>query len=178
MTKWLISNLMGLFGLLCSGLALAEGNCPPGFYPIGGQGVQGCAPIPGAQSTGAGAPVVDAPRVPTGRWHDSWGALAASPSTAWAGAATGESNKQRAESIALEKCREHGPTDCRVMMSYYNQCAAWVVPKSKKGGGSGIGRGPTIERAIAQANKICTDPSGAGCEAVYTDCTKPTFEKF
>ncbi|WP_313051228.1 hypothetical protein [Stenotrophomonas cyclobalanopsidis] len=26
--------------------ALAEGNCPQGMYPIGGQGVQGCSPIP------------------------------------------------------------------------------------------------------------------------------------
>ena len=25
----------------------AEGNCPSGYYPVGGQGVQGCAPIPG-----------------------------------------------------------------------------------------------------------------------------------
>lgn len=28
--------------------AHAEGGCPPGMYPIGGQVVQGCAPIPGA----------------------------------------------------------------------------------------------------------------------------------
>ena len=32
--------------------ASAEGNCPPGFYPIGGQGVQGCAPIWGSGSNG------------------------------------------------------------------------------------------------------------------------------
>lgn len=30
-----------------SGHAFAEGGCPAGQYPIGGQGVQGCAPIPG-----------------------------------------------------------------------------------------------------------------------------------
>ena len=30
--------------------ASAEGNCPPGFYPIGGQGVQGCAPISGGRA--------------------------------------------------------------------------------------------------------------------------------
>lgn len=36
--------------------ALAEGNCPPGMYPIGGQGVQGCAPIPaGGGGRGGGA---------------------------------------------------------------------------------------------------------------------------
>lgn len=35
-------------------IAKAEGNCPPGFYPVGGRGVQGCAPIPVA-GTGGGA---------------------------------------------------------------------------------------------------------------------------
>lgn len=30
--------------------ASAERNRPPVMYPIGGQGVQGCAPIPGASS--------------------------------------------------------------------------------------------------------------------------------
>ena len=30
----------------------AEGNCPSGYYPVGGQGVQGCAPIPGGGSGG------------------------------------------------------------------------------------------------------------------------------
>ncbi|XFC39468.1 DUF4189 domain-containing protein [Stenotrophomonas indicatrix] len=32
--------------------SMAEGNCPPGMYPIGGQGSQGCAPIP-VSSTGS-----------------------------------------------------------------------------------------------------------------------------
>ncbi len=36
-----------LFTLACAmGFPLlAEGNCPPGYYPIGGQGAVGCAPI-------------------------------------------------------------------------------------------------------------------------------------
>lgn len=41
-----------ILGLLLAAVfqsaAFAEGGCPPGQYPIGGQGVQGCAPIPGA----------------------------------------------------------------------------------------------------------------------------------
>lgn len=41
-----------LFSLTMSGVAHAEGNCPPGYYPVGGQGVQGCAPIPNYGSSG------------------------------------------------------------------------------------------------------------------------------
>lgn len=46
----------------------AEGNCPAGMYPIGGQGVLGCTPIP--QSTQA------APSQPSGHWVSQWGAIA------------------------------------------------------------------------------------------------------
>lgn len=35
----------------------AEGRCPPGQFPVGGQGMLGCAPIPGANGgTAAFAP--------------------------------------------------------------------------------------------------------------------------
>ncbi|KAF1028257.1 MAG: hypothetical protein GAK29_00137 [Acinetobacter bereziniae] len=45
-----IKYLLSVFSLLMfsslSHLAWAEGNCPQGMYPVGGQGVMGCAPIP------------------------------------------------------------------------------------------------------------------------------------
>lgn len=50
--------------------ALAEGNCPPGFYPIGGQGVQGCAPIPGANAGATERAGASKPRM---RYMDQWG---------------------------------------------------------------------------------------------------------
>ncbi len=40
----LLPKFLMMFLLLMSSLALAEGNCPPGMYEIGGQGVIGCAP--------------------------------------------------------------------------------------------------------------------------------------
>jgi hypothetical protein len=55
--------------------AVAEGGCPPGMYPIGGQGVQGCAPIPGASGASSQQLPAPLPR-PTGRWHKTWGAMA------------------------------------------------------------------------------------------------------
>lgn len=38
-------GLLVAFSLFAPQSAFAEGNCPPGMYPIGGQGVQGCAPM-------------------------------------------------------------------------------------------------------------------------------------
>ena len=63
--------------MLGTNVVFAEGGCPPGMYPIGGQGVQGCAPIPGAQGGGPGSSVsAPAPPRPTGEWITTWGALA------------------------------------------------------------------------------------------------------
>ncbi len=49
------------FAFLGAHVAYAEGGCPPGSYPIGGQGVQGCAPIPGAGGRSFAAEPVAAP---------------------------------------------------------------------------------------------------------------------
>ncbi len=66
--RFFFALLLG--GMAVTGTAHAEGGCPSGMYPIGGQGVQGCAPIPGA-SAGQGGASPPAPPRPTGRWHDA-----------------------------------------------------------------------------------------------------------
>ncbi|PKH70825.1 hypothetical protein CXF90_12540, partial [Stenotrophomonas sp. Betaine-02u-23] len=93
--------------------ANAEGNCPPGHYPIGGQGVQGCAPIPGAAASQQRA--VPQPAAPTSRWGTRWGAVAASDSTSDAGAAAGRRAKAAAISDAMADCRRNGAPDCKIM---------------------------------------------------------------
>ncbi|WP_324615328.1 MULTISPECIES: DUF4189 domain-containing protein [Stenotrophomonas] len=157
--------------------ALAEGNCPPGFYPIGGQGVQGCAPIPGASGGGTTAPV-SSPQ-PSGEWITTWGAIATSKRTSDAGVSTGQRKKSGAEREALGKCSSAGAKDCQVVLAYFNQCAAWVVPSGQTGrGGSGIGRGPTLELAEQEAQKGCTNDEAGACKVFYTDCTKPIFRTY
>ncbi|PNY76300.1 hypothetical protein C1750_00635 [Stenotrophomonas pavanii] len=107
-------------------VAFAEGSCPPGFYPIGGQGVQGCAPIPGAA---ASIPPSQAPRqAPEGEWEKRWGAIAEGAVSSQGGSKpTGTAVSQRteslAQSVALDACRKAGGGSCRITISYYNQCA-------------------------------------------------------
>lgn len=59
-----IGFLLGLSFFLFGQTAFAEGNCPSGYYPIGGQGVSGCAPM---SSGSSGAPQ------PSGQWDTRWG---------------------------------------------------------------------------------------------------------
>lgn len=158
--------------LVVTGNANAEGRCPAGQYPIGDQGVGGCAPIPGA---GGAAREPE----PAGQWHKTWGAIASSPSTSEAGVATGKATKEDAERVALEGCGMHAARDCRILIAYRNQCAAWVVPQNKGNGArSGVASGQDMKEAIVQAQKICIDPSGAQCKIAYSACSEPVYEAF
>lgn len=108
-------------------VAFAEGNCPPGYYPIGGQGVQGCAPIP-SSGAASSSPEVQLNR-PTGRWTKTWGAIAESKTTQDAGTSVGKRSKEEASREAISKCRSAGAADCSVSFTYQNQCVSWVIPR-------------------------------------------------
>jgi len=173
--------VMVLLGLLAFQASLsplaakAEGNCPPGYYPIGGQGVQGCAPI------GAGAaaqqPAAPQPAMPTSRWGTRWGAVAASDSTSDAGAAAGRRTKAEAISEAMADCRRNGAPDCKIMAEYSNQCFAWVSPDGGDGRGlGGLGEGKTPQLALKKAMSYCDNPQGNGCKVAYSACSLPELE--
>jgi hypothetical protein len=178
MYRSLIFLVVLAFGMAYPLKSRAEGGCPPGFYPIGGQGVKGCAPIPGSTPGNQRPAKPPAAPVPTGRWHDAWGAVALSKATSWVGASTDEPSRSRAEGIALQKCRAEGASDCTVLSSYHNQCFALMVPAAKENFRWGSGTGENIETATQIANRACMTSSGDACKIFYTDCAEPTFEKF
>lgn len=148
---------------------IAEGACPPGSYPVGGQGVQGCAPIPGGSGAAA------APR-PSGRWIKTWGAIAVSADGA-AGAADGRRSKGEASRDAMEVCIGGGGKSCEVGLTYKNQCAAASAPTSGKGG-TLFGKASTIEAARQVSFDHCVAGGGIGCRLIYSACSKPVFESF
>lgn len=164
--------------------ALAEGACPPGQYPIGGQGVQGCAPIPGA---GGAAPTASTPR-PTGKWETRWGALAEDSSANSRGVplSTGVSesrrSKREAEKVAIEQCRLGGGKACRVTATYHNQCIAVADPKPLSQGGTGgkssIYSAGTVDQARGLALKGCSVAENSGCSITYSACSMSEFKAF
>lgn len=161
---------LAMLGLLASsGSALAEGRCPPGQYPIGGQGVGGCAPI---GSTGSS----DSSPVATGRWHKTWGAFALSKDGA-GGLAVGQRRKGDAAKEAERVCATSGSSSCKVSFTFYNQCGAAVVPTSGSGG-TLFGSSETAEKAEKIALDRCSNEGGLECKVVYSVCSKPEFESF
>lgn len=173
MTTQFSSKLLALAmfagAALFSGAARAEGACPPGSYPIGGQGVQGCAPIPASGSQ------ADGPRA-TGRWIKTWGAFALSPNGE-SGAANGRRSKGAAEKDAVALCSQSGGKNCKAAFSYKNQCAVAAVPTSGKGGTS-FARSATQDESKRIALNQCQTGGGIGCQVIYSACTEPEFEAF
>lgn len=162
----------------------AEGGCPPGQYPIGGQGVQGCAPIPGGGGAGA-AP--SAPRA-TGKWETRWGAIAEDSSANARGVplATGVSESKRskrdAEKVAVGQCRAGGGLKCEVTATYNNQCIAVADPKPRSQGGPGGNSSTysagTAEQAKGLAMKACSVAEDSGCSITYSACSMSEFKAF
>lgn len=167
---------------LALGLALmpaavnAEGNCPPGYYPIGGQGVQGCAPIPAQGGAATSSPAPVAPR-PTGQWIKTWGALAQSPGSELIGAANGLETIDAAKRLAIERCKAEGANDCRVSFTYMNQCMAFAAPRAGKGG-SMMTSAATKDGAVELALSKCAAQVGGACTIVYSACAEPIFKRF
>jgi len=156
--------------------AYAEGRCPPGQYPIGDSRAPGCAPIPGYGRQAGSAEGTVAP-LPAGEWLKTWGAVAHSPSTDLIGVSVGERSKEEAEQVALNKCAAEGDRNCKISLSYRNQCVAIVTPSSGKGAG-GIASAPTEQEALSEANTECSDAGGGRCVRFYSDCSKPIFMRY
>lgn len=161
--------------------ALAEGGCPPGQYPIGGQGVVGCAPIPGAGSSGSGAT-----KEPSGRWETRWGAVAddtkpvANGEKIATGVASSQESKRAAESLALSRCKEGGGRTCKVKLSYHNQCVALADPVGEQmpGAITTANTAADANQAKAAALAACESVRGQRCEVYYSACSMSEFKRF
>jgi len=180
MTKWV------LVFLLCasSSAVWAEGRCPPGHYPVGDQNVGGCAPIPGAGSSGTSIS-----STPTGTWETRWGAIVEDmdpdPNRALAtGYAVSQKSKRAAVALAKEQCEARGGAKCKLRIAYHNQCVALADPlpvngRIPAGLTSSASGAPTLEQARALAIENCLAGSkGASCGVSYSACSMSEFRRY
>ncbi len=158
--------------------AYAEGGCPPGMYPIGGQGVQGCAPIPGAQAgAGGGASSTPLPPRPTGEWIKTWGALAGAVDGTAGGASVNQLTEDAARLKAVENCERQGGGRCKVDFVYQNQCVSAVNSELVSTGTKYASAG-SVESATRLAVQACTAAGGKECRSIYSACAVPFFREY
>lgn len=165
--KAIVALLTFALTLLDVGVARGEGRCPPGMYPHDAPGVSACIPIPGAGSAKASNPAPPPPR-----WGSSWGAIATSVAqTPDAGYANGESTREEAQQKALQQCEALQGNRCKIVFTYWDQCAAFAWG-SGKGMAIAAGAGDA-QRAEALALQHCADANGSSCSLVHRACALP-----
>ncbi|WP_414675113.1 DUF4189 domain-containing protein [Luteibacter sp.] len=106
------------------------------------------------------------PAQPPPRWADSWGAIVLDAKGGAKGVATDKESKGEAVRDAMAECQATGAKNCKVELTYYNQCAAVAWGDQS----FGIANNPSIEGASSAANTACKR-GGTGCRTVYTACS-------
>ncbi|UUE99785.1 DUF4189 domain-containing protein [Xanthomonas hortorum pv. pelargonii] len=172
--------LLALYAFSFIGFARAEGGCPPGQYPIGGQGAMACAPLPQGSNQQQARP--------SGKWIKTWSAIAMGSidSVTSYGVTTGKLSKAEAEVDALLRCGSHGETNCQIGLSYRNRCAVVAEPhvndKPFSEGYSTFIGASTVQKAsdiaLNQCNQANKEFAGSKCAIVYSACSEPIFRKF
>ncbi|WP_425478302.1 DUF4189 domain-containing protein [Frateuria defendens] len=137
----------------------AWSQCAPG---IPGAGNPACIPPNQVNSPyyqGAGV------AQPHALWEDRWGAIAIDSETGDAGTVEGQSSKSIADSAALSYCSKGKGENCKVILSFHNQCAAvaWGA------GVLGYSGGATPDVAEEMAMKGCGYSDD--CKIVYSKCS-------
>jgi len=88
-------------------------------------------------------------------------------SKAW-GASYHWESQSKAESVAMQKCKENGD-DCEVMVWFKGQCGAVAAGE---GTDAFWGLGGSAAQARAQAQSKCEEGGGKGCEIEASECSR------
>ncbi|WP_115528119.1 MULTISPECIES: DUF4189 domain-containing protein [Xanthomonas] len=160
-------TLFSLFLFLIPISALAEGNCPAGYYPIGGQGATGCAPMNADHGNGLAQP--------SGEWQTRWGAIAVDDVGKNLGVSSGESSKSKANKLAVSRCGEEGASGCKAIITYKNGCIAMAGSASEKKSSSY--QADSIVRAEQLALEVCDKQYGS-FKVIYSECSQAKFRAY
>ncbi|MBB3227109.1 hypothetical protein FHW69_001710 [Luteibacter sp. Sphag1AF] len=140
---------------------VAWSQCAPGIPSAGNPGC-----IPPGQSNSPYSQA--APAQPEPVWASRWGAIAVDLNTARSGTAADEESQSNAENTARRVCESNGGSNCEIILSYFNQCAA--VAQNPEGGPFGKAHAVTLEKAESMALAACP---GSGCKVIYSKCSLP-----
>lgn len=172
--SWILFCLSILFG----GTAHAEGGCPPGQYPIGGQGVMACAPMPQQQQQ-------QAPPRPSGEWIRTWGAVAVGviDGIPRYGVPVGLASEDDAKQAAMARCIKSGAQNCRIATTFRNQCMGIGEPQrngiTTADGVLQFSRQSTEQDARDEALRTCVQENpGAECKVIHVACSEQVFHPF
>jgi hypothetical protein len=162
MKAWISTLIYPVFLLALVNIAKAQncqwrqdGTSGPGWYDSGGVP---CNNNASQQSA-----------IPPAKWASRWGAVANSINTGHAGTSAGERNARDANRIAMQQCgTDTGINDCKVIMTYHDQCAAIADGTHEFAAGAAS----TVAEASSIAMQSCQKKAN-DCKIIYTECSLP-----
>jgi hypothetical protein len=152
-----------LLGGLFMALPADAQSCPAGTTPNPGgpSGPMPCIPISdysGGRSSG-----------PT--YATRWGAFATSDENK-VGMASGMPSKGKAKRAAIEHCLSKGGTNCKLLIAYYNQCAAVLAGNESDGRVVTISaHAATLRETSELGLKYCAGQGLTSCKIYFSDCS-------
>lgn len=165
LSSWLFLGFL----LFTTGVLHAEGECPPGMFPTnpsGAQGPVGCAPIPGYNQQQQQAQPQQ--HAPPPQWATQWGAIATDSANGALGAVTGLPSKSQAQQSAMADCQTKGGAQCKLQVTYDNECAAMVVGNKI----FNVGAAENVDKAIQLGMAKCRE-TDTNCHVYYSACSLP-----
>ena len=170
---------LNLFGFLAAmmfwpmNVAAQTFVCPngpgPGEIQVGTTGGSGgIAVIPICASDGSEDSADDGDSSSNGpEWETRWGAIARGKAGGW-GAVSDMLSEKSAVNAALKQCKATATTkeaNCKVSITYYNQCGVYVWGSSGGVASSAVDIPTASERALALCRETSSD-----CEVLYSNC--------
>ena len=162
MIKNLLRSLI-VAGLWLLGTVGAHADCPPGSYLVSNPTNTYCLPDPNYRGP------QQAPQQPAEQWERRWGALATSVPDGVLGVSTDKRSEREASQVATRDCAAKGGFNCKIEITYDNQCAVVVVGD----GGYNASNATTANRAVELSMKTCRDAGRANCHVYYSACSLP-----
>ena len=165
-TSDLVVRYLAASALLIYG-PTAWSQCASG---IPGAGNPGCVP-PTAAGSPYGQPSDAAPITPAPApavWEDRWGAVAIDFSADASGSISNSPTENRANRSALDDCASQGGNNCKIVLTYHNQCAA--ITQSANGtysSATASNKGEAESRVLDKCGDHQT------CRILYSQCAFP-----
>ncbi|NJL63111.1 MAG: DUF4189 domain-containing protein [Methylacidiphilales bacterium] len=161
--------------LLVADSAKADGNCPDGYYPIGGgnAGWEGCAPYDTRSEypTVPDRPEPDKPRVPT-MYANSYIAVAWHPKATDVWATWNHRTTEKSQQVALSACTQVMGAGCTIAVSGWNGSVAIARNKSNS---IWYGWGNKPDNARVNALKDCKEKN-KDCTIVHVFTAEPLIQ--
>lgn len=171
----LLQSLLIALGVF-SGVVFAHGECPGTgvidyssmtcFFPDGSSPPMTIGvPSSGSSSGSSGSARPQPPKI-----INRYGAVAMNLRTSLFDSANNEGSQRAAEKLALSKCG----AGCKIISSYWNQCAAIGYGQSKKNSKAGYQTvGVNLNPKIAESKALASCNAKANnCQIILSECSK------